>query len=72
MRNGVKRWAGRIAKTCSGALAVCAVALAACAAAPQQALAYNAGGPTVLVGTVDELLDEIGKSREASIRATSS
>lgn len=66
MRNGVKRWAGRIAKTCSGALAVCAVALAACAAAPQQALAYNAGGPTVRVGTVDELLDEIGKSREAS------
>lgn len=74
MRNGVKRtgtkkWAGTlasIAKTCSGALAVCAVALAACAAAPQQALAYNAGGPTVRVGTVDELLDEIGKSREAS------
>lgn len=74
MRNGVKRtgtkkWAGTlasIAKTCSGALAVCAVALAACAAAPQQALAYNAGGPTVRVGTVDKLLDEIGKSREAS------
>lgn len=74
MRNGVKRtgtkkWAGTlasIAKTCSGALAVCAVALAACAAVPQQALAYNAGGPTVRVGTVDELLDEIGKSREAS------
>ena len=68
-RTGTKKWAGTlasIAKTCSGALAVCAVALAACAAAPQQALAYNAGGPTVRVGTVDELLDEIGKSREAS------
>ena len=68
-RTGTKKWAGTlasIAKTCSGALAVCAVALAACAAAPQQALAYNAGGPTVRVGTVDKLLDEIGKSREAS------
>lgn len=74
MRNGVKRtgtkkWAGTlasIAKTCSGALAVCAVALAACAAVPQQAWAYNPDGHTVQVGTVDELLDEIGKSREAS------
>lgn len=66
MRSGMKRWAGRIAKTCSGALAVCAVALAACAAVPQQAWAYNADGHTVQVGTVDELLTEIGKSREAS------
>lgn len=74
MRNGVKRtgtkkWAGTlasIAKTCSGALAVCAVALAACAAVPQQTWAYKADGHTVQVGTVDELLTEIGKSREAS------
>ena len=68
-RTGAKKWAGTlagIAKTCSGALAVCAVALAACAAVPQQAWAYNADGHTVQVGTVDELLDEIGKSREAS------
>lgn len=68
-RTGAKKWAGAlagIAKTCSGALAVCAVALAACAAVPQQAWAYNADGHTVQVGTVDELLDEIGKSREAS------
>lgn len=68
-RTGAKKWAGAlagIAKTCSGALAVCAVALAACAAVPQQAWAYNPDGHTVQVGTVDELLDEIGKSREAS------
>ena len=68
-RTGAKKWAGAlagIAKTCSGALAVCAVALAACAAVPQQAWAYNPDGHTVQVGTVDELLTEIGKSREAS------
>lgn len=68
-RTGAKKWAGTlagIAKTCSGALAVCAVALAACAAVPQQAWAYNPDGHTVQVGTVDELLTEIGKSREAS------
>lgn len=68
-RTGTKKWAGTlagIAKTCSGALAVCAVALAACAAVPQQAWAYNPDGHTVQVGTVDELLTEIGKSREAS------
>lgn len=67
-RTGAKKWAGTlagIAKTCSGALAVCAVALAACAAVPQQAWAYNPDGHTVQVGTVDELLTEIGKSREA-------
>lgn len=67
-RTGAKKWAGAlagIAKTCSGALAVCAVALAACAAVPQQAWAYNPDGHTVQVGTVDELLTEIGKSREA-------
>lgn len=68
-RTGAKKWAGAlagIAKTCSGALAVCAVALAACAAVPQQAWADNPDGHTVQVGTVDELLTEIGKSREAS------
>lgn len=68
-RTGAKKWAGAlagIAKTCSGALAVCAVALAACAAVPQQAWAYNPDGHTVQVDTVDELLTEIGKSREAS------
>lgn len=68
-RTGTKKWAGTlasIAKTCSGALAVCAVALAACAAVPQQTWAYKADGHTVQVGTVDELLTEIGKSREAS------
>ena len=68
-RTGAKKWAGTlagIAKTCSGALAVCAVALAACAAVSQQAWAYNPDGHTVQVGTVDELLTEIGKSREAS------
>ena len=68
-RTGAKKWAGTlagIAKTCSGALAVCAVALAACAAVPQQTWAYKADGHTVQVGTVDELLTEIGKSREVS------
>lgn len=68
-RTGSKKWAGAlasIAKTCSGALTVCAVALAACAAVPQQAWAYNPDGHTVQVGTVDELLTEIGKSREVS------
>ena len=69
MRNGMKRWASalaRIAKTCSGALAVFAVALAACVVAPQQALAYNPDGPTVEVSNVDEMLVEIAKSREES------
>ena len=47
-------------------LAVAALFVACSFVAPQRALAYNPGGPTIKVATVDELLVEIGKSREAS------
>lgn len=62
MRNGMKRWAGALARIA----AVCVLVVTASAAVPQQAIAYTPNGPTVRVGTVDELLAEIGKSREAS------
>lgn len=62
MRNGMKRWAGALARIA----AACVLAVTASVAAPQQAIAYTSNGPTVQVGTVDELLIEIGKSREAS------
>lgn len=47
-------------------LAVAALFAACSFVAPQRALAYNPDGPTIKVATVDELLIEIGKSREAS------
>lgn len=62
MRNGMKRWASALARIA----AACVLAATASAAVPQQAIAYTSNGPTVRVGTVDELLVEIGKSREAS------
>lgn len=62
MRNGMRRWAGILSRIA----AVCVLAVTASAATPQQALAYSPNDPTVRVGTVDELLTEIGKSREAS------
>ena len=61
MRNGMKRWASALARIA----AACVLAVTASAAVPQQAIAYTSNGPTVQVGTVDELLVEIGKSREA-------
>lgn len=47
-------------------LAVAALFVMCSFVAPQRALAYNPDGPTIKVATVDELLIEIGKSREAS------
>lgn len=47
-------------------LAVAALFVVCSLVVPQRALAYNPDGPTIKVATVDELLVEIGKSREAS------
>lgn len=47
-------------------LAVAALFVMCSFVASQRALAYNPDGPTIKVATVDELLIEIGKSREAS------